>query len=234
LPPEIVVDKPEGLAEALAARLEVEAGRALTARGAFAIALPGGSVGNAFFPRLARASVDWSRTEFFWGDERAVPPNDPGSNYALARALWLEPAAVPAARIHRIEAEAPDLERAADAYAAELVRLLGDPPRLGVVLLGAGPDGHVCSLFPSHALLREGRRLAAAISDAPKPPPRRITLTLPALQAAELVVVAAFGSAKAAVIRQALEHSDSMLPLALVTRRARRVVFLLDAAAAGR
>src|SRR2546422_711170 len=91
MPPEVIVDTPAALAEALAARFEEEARRARTARGLFSVALPGGSVGTTFFPRLARAAVDWSRTELFWGDERAVPPSDPDSNFGLARSLWLEP-----------------------------------------------------------------------------------------------------------------------------------------------
>ncbi len=234
MPPELIVDTPAALAEALAARFEEEARRTLAARGLFSVALPGGSVGTTFFPRLARAVVDWSRTEFFWGDERAVPPSDPDSNFALARSLWLEPAGVPASRIHRMEAEVPDPEAAARAYSEALVRLLGAPPRLDLVLLGVGPDGHVCSLFPGHPLLRDEGRYVAFVHDSPKPPPRRLTLTVPVLAAAGLLVVAALGHEKAEVVREALEQPESALPLSLVTRWARRVVFLVDGEAASR
>lgn len=229
---DVVVDKLPVLADTLAARFESEGRRAVGARGRFAVALPGGSVATAFFPRLARAALDWSRTEFFWGDERAVPPSDVESNYALARSLWLEPAGVPATRIHRLRADTGDLHQAAAAASDEMVRLLGTPPRLDIALLGTGEDGHVCSLFPGHALLREERLWVAAIADAPKPPPRRLTLTLPALGAAELTVVAALGEAKAHAVREALESAASSSPLALVTRRARATLFLLDLAAA--
>lgn len=232
--PELVVDSPAALSEALAARFEVEARRAQAARGFFSVALPGGSVGTSFFPRLAESAVDWSRTEFFWGDERAVPPPDPESNFGLARSLWLEPAGVPASRIHRMEADAPEPEAAARAYSDAMVRLLGAPPRLDLVLLGVGPDGHVCSLFPGHPLLRDEGRYVAFVKDSPKPPPRRLTLTLPVLAAAELVVVAALGREKAEVVREALERPESVLPLALVTRRARRAVFFVDEEAANR
>ena len=102
MPVETVVDKADSLAEALAGRFETAARHALATRGRFTVALPGGSVATLFFPRLARASVDWSRTDFFWGDERAVPPTDPDSNYAVARSLWLDPAGVPTGRIHRM------------------------------------------------------------------------------------------------------------------------------------
>ena len=230
--PEIVVGEPAELAERLARRLAEQARRAIATRGFFAIALPGGSLANAFFPRLARLALDWTRVEFFWGDERAVPASDPESNYALARSLWLAPAKVPSASIHRMAADAPDQAAAAAAYEGELLRVLGAPARLDLALLGSGPDGHVASLFPGHRLLREERQLVAFVDDAPKPPPRRMTLTLPALAASELLVVAALGGAKAEIVRQALAEPDSALPLALVLRRARRAVLLLDPEAA--
>ncbi len=230
--PEIIVDAPLVLAERLAALFESDGQGALAARGFFAVALSGGSVATTFFPRLAHLPFDWSRTEIFWADERAVPTSDPESNYGLARRLWLEPAKVPAQRAHRMEADAQDLERAAAAYRGELVRVLGVPPRLDLVLLGVGQDGHVCSLFPGHPLLLEEGHWVTPVLDAPKPPPRRLTLTLPLLAAAGRVVLAAQGRAKARVLCEALERPDSPLPVALVARRARRVVFLLDPEAA--
>jgi 6-phosphogluconolactonase len=230
--PETIVDEPGGLAETLAALLERESREALAARGRFSLALTGGSVAEAFFPRLARVRLDWSRTEVFWGDERAVPPSHPDSNYGRARALWFDPAGVPPERLHRMEGDSADLAAAAEAYADLLVRRLGTPARLDLALLGVGPDGHVCSLFPGHPLLGAERRWVAAVEDAPKPPPRRLTLTLPTLCAARLVVIAAMGAAKAPVLRAALEEPDSPLPVALVARGAPRVVFLLDEDAA--
>lgn len=230
--PEVIADSLQALPDRLYSLFVKEARRALAARGSFAIALPGGSVADTFFPSLARLPLDWSRTTFFWSDERAVPVSDSESNYGVARALWLEPAKVPAASIYRMQAEVPDLDRSAADYAEQMVRVLGRPPRLDLVLLGVGPDGHVCSLFPGHPLLREEQRWVAPIDDSPKPPPRRLTLTLPALEAAELVVVAALGRSKAAAVRLALHDPQSSLPLALVTRRARRSLFLLDPEAA--
>jgi 6-phosphogluconolactonase len=232
--PEINVDKPENLPEAIARRVAEEGGRALAARGRFSLALPGGSVATSAFPRLARLAFDWSRTDFFWGDERAVAPSHPDSNFGVAQSLWLEPARVPAERIHRMEADAFDIEGAAAAYAETMARLLGSPPRLDLVVLGMGPDGHVCSLFPGHPLLGEERRFVAAVTDSPKPPPRRLTLTLPALAAAELVVVVALGEAKALVLQEALTRAESTLPIAQVARRARKVAFYLDEEAASR
>jgi len=230
--PEILIGKTDRLAAILVERVESEARGALAARGRFSIALTGGSVARTFFPHLVDADVVWTRTELFWGDERAVPPDDPESNYALARRLWLEPARVPPERAHRMPADAEDLHAAAAAYAEDMRRVLGDPPRLDVALLGVGPDGHVCSLFPGHPLLCEERRLVVAIEDSPKPPPRRMTLTLPALTSAGLVVVAALGDAKAAPIYEALEDPESSLPVALAARGAGRTLFLLDDPAA--
>jgi 6-phosphogluconolactonase len=231
--PEIIVDTPQNLAEWLAGRVEAEARMAIDARGRFSLALPGGSVAEAFFPRLARANVDWRRADFFWCDERAVPADDPESNYKLARTLWLDPAQVPPQSVHRMVADVSHLEQSAAAYADEMVRVLGTPPRIDVALLGVGPDGHVCSLFPNHPLLREERRWVGALDDSPKPPLARLTLTLPALAAARLIVVAAFGHGKASVVGAALEdRSDSSLPLALVLKRAHNAIALLDRPAA--
>jgi 6-phosphogluconolactonase len=230
--PEIHVGQAAVLAGRLTTLIEQEAERAQATRGFCAIALPGGSVAAIFFPELARAQCDWSRTVFFWGDERAVPPEHPDSNYGLALALWLAPAGVPARNVHRMPADEADGVRAARSHEDTLLRVLGTPPRLDVALLGVGPDGHVCSLFPGHPLLGEERRWVAPIDDAPKPPPRRLTLTLPTLGAAALTVVVALGEAKAAVLREALHEPGSALPVALALRRAQRAVVLLDPHAA--
>lgn len=228
---EVTVGQPAVLADRLAALLAAEAAAAIAARGRFSIAVPGGSVATTFFPRLARAALDWPRVHVFWADERGVPPDDPESNYGAARRLWLGPAGVPQAGVHRMRGEADDLAAEAQVYEERLRLVLGDPVRLDVALLGVGPDGHVASLFPGHPLLRETTRAVAALDDAPKPPPRRLTLTLPTLGAARLVVVAASGAAKAGVVREALHEAGSTLPLALVARAAARSSFLLDAEA---
>jgi len=231
--PEIIVDSSNNLAEALAARVEAEGRRALGARNRFALALSGGSVAEAFFPRLSRMAFDWAAAEFFWTDERAVSPSDPESNYRLARSLWLDPANVPAERRHPMHADAPDPHLAVTQYADTLIRVLGRPPRLDLVLMGVGPDGHICSLFPGDPLLLQ-EQWVAYVETAPTPPPRRLTLTLPTLASADLVVLAAFGGAKARVVREALqEREGSSLPVSMLLRRARRALVLLDPAAAG-
>ena len=231
---ETLVDDVTALADVLVRRTEVLGTAAFRERDRFAIALPGGSVAQSFLPRLSRAAVDWKRVDFFWGDERAVPPDHADSNFGLAQSLWLREAGIPVERIHRMPAGNDDLEAAAHAYEADLVGVLGSLPMLDLVLLGVGPDGHVCSLFPGHRLLGEKHHFVAATFDSPKPPARRLTLTLPALAAARLLVVAAFGEAKARVMREALEDRASRLPVALALRGAQQALVLLDPAAAGR
>ena len=230
--PEVLVDIPGELAMRFGERFETAAHRAMAGHGYFAMAIPGGSVAETILPVLLRARVDWSRVEVFWGDERAVPPEDPESNYAVAKRVWLDRVPLDPARIHRMQAERPDLDAAADAYAREFVRTLGGRP-LDLVLLGMGPDGHVCSLFPGHPALDEPERTVLPIRDSPKPPPTRMTLTLVALAGAPLVCVAAFGAEKAAAAGGALESSTSRLPVALAARGGRSALFLLDPAAAG-
>jgi 6-phosphogluconolactonase len=235
MPPEVIVDEPPRLAEAFVVRFAAEQDRALESRGACAVALAGGSAATALLPALARAGLDWSGTDVFWADERAVPADHPESNYGIARRLLLEPAAVPAGRRHPMAGDAPDLERAAASYADELARVLGSPPRLDLALLGVGPDGHVASLFPGHPALRETEDWVRAVLDAPKAPARRLTLTLPVLAASRRVVVFATGREKASAIRAALDDPSSALPVAVLARAAPATTFLLDPdAASGR
>jgi len=231
--PEIVIDTPEALARHFAERFATEAQAAIAARGLFSCALPGGSVAETFLPVLAQTPIDWGKVEFFWGDERAVGPHDPDSNYGLAKRLLLDRVRIDPHRIHRIVGEGGDLDAAARSYEAEMVHALGEPPRIDLLLLGLGPEGHVCSLFPGHQLLRERVRRVAPITDSPKPPPQRITFTMVPLELAGTIVVAGFGNSKAQAIHEAVEVSDSRIPAALAVRAARRALVLVDPAAAG-
>jgi 6-phosphogluconolactonase len=226
---ERVVAPPAELALVFAERFQ--RARRASDRHRFSLVLPGGSVAETFFPTLAGADIDWSSIDLFWGDERAVPSDDPQSNYYLAHKLLLSQVDIDRDRVHRMPADGSDLERAARDYEIEIVRTLGESPRFDVVLLGVGPDGHVCSLFPEHPALRVTSRLVVAVNDSPKPPPSRLTLTLAALAGTD-IFVAAFGKSKAAVVREALEEPASLLPVALAARAARTATSLLDSAAA--
>jgi 6-phosphogluconolactonase len=227
-PPRVIVGTRTALADAFVNRL-VDLSRDA---GRFSIALSGGSAADAFCPALARAPLDWRRIDLFWCDERSVPPDHPDSNYRIASELLLDRIDIDPARVHRMHGEAHDLDRAAAEYEREMRSVLGSPPRLDAALVGVGPDGHICSLFPGHRALTETSRYVIAVDDSPKPPPRRLTLTLPALAGTHLVV-GAFGLSKAGAIAEAL-NPHSSLPVALAIRSAREALLLLDDEAASR
>jgi 6-phosphogluconolactonase len=188
------------------ARLVEDASRqAIAERGAFSIAVPGGSAAEVLLPPLVPAAIDWSKVAVFWVDERMVPPDDADSNFRLASTAWLDHVPIPAGRIHRMRGEDPD-RAATESYAHILRNQLGEPARIDLVLLGVGPDGHVASLFPGHRLLRAWDRDVAFLRDAPKPPPQRLTLTLKALTSARRIVVFATGASKAESIASALSN----------------------------
>jgi len=226
--PEVLVGPLKSLLERLSSEFGFAATRGKAARELFAIALSGGSVGAYSFPALARVPLDWDVTHVFWVDERAVPPSSPDSNFALAQSLWLGSSAALPSSVHRMPADNPNLDEAATLYAAELRHVLGEAPYFDLVLLGVGPDGHVASLFPGHEALSKDRDLVLPIVNSPKPPPRRLTLTLPVIASAERVVVMALGQSKAAVMHEALTREDSSLPVSLVLQRASRPLVLLD------
>lgn len=226
----VVADRGE-LQRALAKRFRESAEAAISRHDRFSCVLPGGSAAEAFFPALAAAAVDWRHVDFFWGDERAVPPHDADSNYWLAKRLWLDSIPADPVRIHRMPAELADLDAAARQYDQTLRSYFRSGVRFDFVLLGVGAEGHICSLFPHHPALHDAR-LVVAIHDSPKPPPRRLTLTLAALQGAAQLCVAAFGKEKAAAVAAALHEDDSPLPVALAARRATRCTLFLDPPAA--
>jgi len=232
--PEVVVGPLRSLIDRLTADASEQAADAKARRGLFAMALPGGSVGTHGFPAMAKVPFDWSVTHVFWADERAVPPSSPESNFGLAESLWLGASTAPQSSVHRMPADYQDLNDAAADYAVEIALTLGNVPRFDLVLLGVGPDGHVASLFPGHASLSEQQQLVVPIFDAPKPPPRRLTLALPLLTRAARVIVMALGESKAAVMHDALTRDDSLLPVSLVLQGTARSLVLLDDEAAAR
>jgi 6-phosphogluconolactonase len=234
----VVLPTPAALAEAAADRIVAAARNAIRRRGRFVVALSGGSAPRLVYPLLVarRDAVDWSRVEFFWGDERAVPPDDPESNYNLARQLLLDllPEVRPDA-LHRMPADAADREAAAIEYEAELGRSVetasGGRPRLDLIWLGMGPDGHTASLFPGSKVLDERKRWVVPAT-APKTSPiaKRMTFTLPLINAARAVLFVVAGADKAPTVR-AVRSGSRELPAARV--RAASTLWLLDALAAG-
>lgn len=208
-----ILENSGALSAALAARVAACASEAIAARGAFHLALPGGSVVSLLARGLAR--IDASQWHVFWTDERCVPLSDPQSNFRLAETELLPKLA--GAHLHPIRGSAAD-------YETEIAPFLP----LDLVLLGVGEDGHVASLFPGNPALRESARAVAAVAHAPKPPPDRVTLTFPVLNAARHLLVVATGAGKADVVARVFSQ-PSDLP---AQRLSGDVRWLLDRAAA--
>jgi 6-phosphogluconolactonase len=226
----------DGLARLTAVRVRVLAGDAIAARGRFRIALAGGSTPRALHAHLAAArDVDWARIDVFFGDERSVGPDDPQSNFRMARETLLAPAGVPPENVRRLRGEDADLDAAARDYEAALGGPSAAP--LDVVLLGMGADGHTASLFPGTTALDERQRLCVSV-DVPQLATRRLTLTYPALLAARDVLFMIAGADKAETLRDVLGPARDVRrwPSQALLRRARPRPALLfcDRAAAGK
>ena len=233
----LVLPDAEAVARAGADRFVESARHAIADHGRFRVALSGGSTPKAVYPLLVSPprvdQVDWGRVEFFWGDERAVPPDHPDSNFGVAYHLLLSQ--LPAVRrdaIHRMPAELPDLNAAALAYEADVRLAFGvrdaEVPRFDLIWLGMGADGHTASLFPGSAGLEVTDRLVIA-NHAPSLGAWRMTFTFPLINAARQVLFVVNGADKATVLRDVLAGRGD-LPAARV--RAERTEFLVDAAAA--
>ena len=238
---EVVVHPDAGmLAEATAARLLVRLLDLQSLRSPLHVALTGGTVGIATLRAVAaspvRGAVDWSGVHVWWGDERFVPADSADRNELQARQALLDALPIPAGNVHGIPAEgqAPDEHAAAAAYAAELARF-GDPvPELDVLLLGVGPDGHVASLFPGHATLHDEVRTVVGEPDSPKPPPRRVSLTYPAIRAAREVWLVVAGEDKAEAVARAVAGAPADEVPAAGALGTERTLWLVDVTAASK
>jgi 6-phosphogluconolactonase len=172
------------------------------------VALTGGTIADKIHREIARlgadSDVDWSRVDFFWGDERYVAPDSDDRNAKSARAVMLDVLPVDPARIHEIPstADADTVDAAASAY-ADTVRSMGSGS-FDLLMLGVGPDGHIASLFPGFPQLEIDDAIAAGVTGSPKPPPERVTLTYPALAHSEEVWFVVSGSEKAEAVGRAL------------------------------
>src|SRR6202521_838148 len=185
-----VLESPEEVAAAAAAEIA-----GAIHKGARSLVLAGGTTPRRCYELLAGMEVEWGRVTVLFGDERCVPPDDPDSNYRMVRETLLS--RVAPASVHRIAGElGPD--PAAMAYDHVVAYLVP----LDVVLLGIGEDGHTASLFPDHPELKADG-WAVGVRNAPKPPPERVTLTLPALRGARKVFILAAGAGKADAVARA-------------------------------
>ncbi|SDT62261.1 6-phosphogluconolactonase [Actinoplanes derwentensis] len=236
----VVVPDADILASTVAARLVVKIIDAQAVHGTASVVLTGGRVAAKVLRSVrelpAAAAIDWSRVDLWWGDERFLPAGDPDRNETQAREALLDKLPLDPARVHAMPAsdgpDGDDATAAATRYAAALAAAAvpgSTVPRFDVLMLGVGEDGHVASLFPGHPVLGETGPTAATF-DSPKPPPTRVTLTVPTIQGADEVWLIAAGPDKATPIGTVLSGGD--LPAAHA-KGVRKTLWLLDEAAAG-
>jgi 6-phosphogluconolactonase len=243
--PEVLVHRDATLlAQAVAARLVTRLVDSVSARGTASVVLTGGGIGTAVLAELAAApardAIDWRHLDIWWGDERFVPAGDPERNETGARQALLDHVDADPTRVHPMPAsdgpDGPDPEAAAARYARLLLGASqpedhSQVPSFDVLMLGIGPEGHVASLFPGMPALYE-ERTVVAVHGSPKPPPTRLTLTLPAITAAREVWILASGEEKASAVRMALSEAGPVQVPAAGARGRQQTLFLLDRAAA--
>jgi 6-phosphogluconolactonase len=219
-----IVVAPEALPEVAARHIAKLIEQAVVDRGRASVMLAGGNTPRAVYRQLAQIQgLPWEKTEIYFGDERAVPPGDSQSNYHMARESLLDAVPIPPAQVHRMPAERPDREAAADEYARRL------PERLDLVILGVGEDGHTASLFPGSPALREMVRKVLAVAGS-KAPFHRLTVTPPVIAAARKKIILVSGAGKAGAVAQALEGPDQSIQCP--AQLARDGIWIMDRAAA--
>jgi len=211
----------------LVARLVDEA---LAARGVAHLALAGGTTPRRCHEVLAPLVEDWSAVHIWESDERAVPPDDPESNWRMIEESLLSRITIPQANLHRVLGEL-GADEAADRY-EDAIRARVPQTIFDVIMCGLGPDGHTCSLFPGHPAVEETKRLVVAVHGAPKPPPDRVTFTFPLLHAARRIVLLAAGAEKLDAMAALCEGPDPDVPASLL--RLGRLEVIVDDAASPR
>ena len=246
--PDIAVHaNPDVLAAAVAARLVTKLVDLQASGTTPKIVLTGGGTGIAVLEQLrasvARDAVDWGKVEFYWGDERFVPPDDPERNEKQAREALLDHVPVDEAKVFAMGADTgtgpAGAEAAAEAY-AEVLRKAARPedhgpvPSFDVLMLGMGGEGHTASIFPHSPAVYETERTVVAVHGCPKPPPTRVSLTLPAIRRAAEVWIMTTGDAKAAAVAMALGGAGEVAIPAAGAQGRRRTRWLLDRAAAAK
>ncbi|MBN2034488.1 MAG: 6-phosphogluconolactonase [Deltaproteobacteria bacterium] len=232
----------EELSVAAAGHVLRVAAQATERRRAFTVALSGGSLMEILGPRLVESSlrdeVEWSAWHIFWADERCVPQASPESNYGTADRLLFRHINIPRDQIHALDDQLGAVE-AASAYESILREVLrpepGKLPRLDLVLLGIGEDGHTASLFPDASLLNERQRWVVPVLYAPKPPHMRVTLTLPVINNARHIIFVAAGPGKRAIFSEVFKTGlhRPKLPAELVIPVDGDLQWFVDEAAAG-
>ncbi len=189
-------------------------------------ALSGGPSALIFLPALRAANIDWSRVTLFWADERADGADDSESNYGLAERMLLSPLGARAPRAVRMPTDLP-VAQAAIAYDQVLADELPDGA-LDLAILGVGEDGHLAALFPGHDALVENHRRVVAVENAPRPPERRLSLSLPFLLQTKRIWLIAVGPRKLPVLHAALSRTQHSTPLDVVLQQGKNVTVFTD------
>ncbi len=243
-PTVVVHHSTEGLAEAVAGRLVTHLVEVQSTGRLVRVVLTGGTIADRIHRAVAASpacsAVDWGAVEVWWGDERFVAADDPDRNDRQARAALLDSVAIDPAHVHPMptpEEAGADVDVAAEAYARELAAAAGPGdhggvPTFDVLMLGVGPDGHVASLFPGQPALYDDRSVVG-VRGAPKPPPLRVSMTMPTLNRAREVWFVAAGEEKARAVRLALGDAGVVQVPAAGPRGMGSTTWLLDKAAAG-
>jgi 6-phosphogluconolactonase len=223
----------QSVAERAAAHVERALAQAREQRGVAHLVLSGGNSPERTYELLGERPAVLEGTHVWFADERCVAPDSEESNYRMARETLLDPARIPPERVHRMPGEIGP-SPGAESYELELLATLGEdpaPPVLDVIVLGIGPDAHIASLFPSSPLLDAGgAAICHGVTDSPKPPPQRITLSLAVLRAARDCLLLASGAEKSDAIDAMLGEPSRHVPASLL-RRERLTVIVDDAAA---
>lgn len=240
----LVASSADELATGAAARAVDVLSAALAARPVAHLAITGGGILEQVLAALAQPdALDWSRLHIWWGDERYVPADSDERNDLAALGKFLARVPVESALVHRMPASdagfGDDVDAAADSYAAELAAAVPDGsdtdvPAFDLVLLGVGPDGHCCSLFPDHPGTEERDASVIAVRNSPKPPPTRISLSFRGLNAANEIFVIASGDGKADAVGRALRTVDPVHVPSSAAEGRERTLWLVDAAAAAK
>ena len=231
------VGDPQRLAKRAADEFAMSASAAVRERGRFAVALSGGKTPRAMLETLSTRTLDWLSIHFFWSDERCVGPDDPNSNYGMARDALLSKIGVADRNVHRMRGEL-DPSAGASAYDAELREFFGaGAPVLDLLFLGLGPDGHTASLFPGTAALGVTDVWCAANEvSGPVASPWRLTLTYPAINAARRVIFLVEGADKSDVLAKVLGNEKDVrrYPAQGIAPSDGELVWLVDSAAAAK
>lgn len=234
----------DALAASAAARLIARVVDRQAATGRAHLVLTGGGIGTAVLTALAqtpgRDAVDWSALDIWWGDERFLPTGHPERNETGARVALLDLVPVDPVRVHPIPGpdQVSSPQESADAYAALLAAAArpedhGSVPAFDVLMLGIGPEGHVASVFPESPSVYEQQRMVVAVTGCPKPPPTRVTMTLPAINSARQAWILASGESKARAVRLMLEPGAGPLQVPASAVRGRdQTLLLVDQVAA--